>query len=164
MLIHWITSALLLLVVSRIVPGFIVRGFVPALIAALVMGLVNATLGLVLKILTFPLTIVTFGVFLLVINALMLLFTSHLGFGIQRAGIQSGILGSAFACHFATAVALAHSGPGRVVTPASRASLGTPTRANLGHQAERFRKTQSGTEWEPCPGILRSAQDDTLQF
>jgi putative membrane protein len=85
MLIHWIISALLLLVVSRIVPGFIVRGFVPALLAALVMGLVNATLGLVLKILTFPLTIVTFGVFLLVINAMMLLFTSHFvrGFSVQ---------------------------------------------------------------------------------
>jgi putative membrane protein len=85
MLIHWIISALLLLVVSNVVPGFIVRGFFPALLAALVMGLVNATLGLFLKILTFPLTILTFGVFLLVINALMLLFTSHFvpGFSVQ---------------------------------------------------------------------------------
>ena len=78
LLIHWITSALLLLVVSRLVPGFFVRGFFPALWAALVMGLVNATLGLLLKILTFPLTIVTFGLFLIVINALMLIFTSWL--------------------------------------------------------------------------------------
>jgi putative membrane protein len=85
LLIHWIVSALLLLVVSHVVPGFVVRGFFPALIAVLVMGLVNATLGLVLKILTFPLTIVTFGIFLLVINALMLWFSSHFvrGFAVQ---------------------------------------------------------------------------------
>jgi putative membrane protein len=85
LLIHWITSALLLLVVSRVVPGFVVRGFFPALWAALVMGLVNATLGLLLKILTFPLTILTFGLFLIVINALMLQFTSWLvpGFAVR---------------------------------------------------------------------------------
>lgn len=85
LLIHWITSALLLLVVSHVVPGFVVRGFFPALTAALVMGLVNATLGLLLKILTFPLTILSFGVFLIVINALMLLLTSFLvpGFTVQ---------------------------------------------------------------------------------
>lgn len=85
LLIHWIVSALLLLVVSQVVPGFIVLGFFPALVAAIVMGLVNATLGLLLKILTFPLTILSFGVFLIVINALMLLFTSHLvkGFIVQ---------------------------------------------------------------------------------
>ena len=94
MLIHWITSALLLLVVSHFVPGFIVRGFVPALVAALVMGLVNATLGLFLKILTLPLTIVTFGVFLLVINALMLLFTSHFVSGFSVQGFRPAFWGA----------------------------------------------------------------------
>jgi putative membrane protein len=94
MLIHWIVSALLLLVVSHIVPGFIVRGFLPALVAALVMGLVNATLGLFLKILTFPLTIVTFGVFLLVINALMLLLTSHVVRGFTVQGFRPAFWGA----------------------------------------------------------------------
>jgi len=65
-------SALCLLVVARLVPGFVVRSFGAAMIAAVVIGLVNATLGLLLKILTFPLTVVTLGLFLLVINALML--------------------------------------------------------------------------------------------
>ena len=76
LLVRWIISAVLLLVVSRVVPGFEVDGLRSAMIAALVIGLVNATLGVVLKIVTFPLTIVTLGVFLLIINALMLMFAS----------------------------------------------------------------------------------------
>jgi putative membrane protein len=74
--IHRVLSALCLLLVAHFVPGFIVKGFVTALIAAVVIGLVNATLGLILKIITFPLTIITFGVFWLLINALMLKFAS----------------------------------------------------------------------------------------
>jgi putative membrane protein len=71
-LINWILSALAVWVVSRLIPGFHVSGASAALIAALVIGLVNATLGLVLKVITFPLTILTLGIFWLVINALML--------------------------------------------------------------------------------------------
>lgn len=85
LLIRWIISAVLLLVVSQVVPGFHVDGLRAALIAAIVIGLVNATLGLFLKIVTFPLTILSFGIFLLVINALMLLFASSFvrGFSVQ---------------------------------------------------------------------------------
>ncbi len=72
LLAHWILSALSLLLVAKIVPGFAVSGLGTALIAAVVIGLVNSTLGLILKILTLPITVVTFGLFLLVINALML--------------------------------------------------------------------------------------------
>jgi putative membrane protein len=54
------------------VPGIHVAGLAAALIAALVIGFVNATLGLLLKIITFPLTILTLGIFWFVINALML--------------------------------------------------------------------------------------------
>ena len=70
--INWILSALALLIVARVIPGFVVSGFRTALIAALVIGLVNATLGLFLKIVTLPLTVLTLGIFWLVINALML--------------------------------------------------------------------------------------------
>ncbi|MGA3125229.1 MAG: phage holin family protein [Candidatus Korobacteraceae bacterium] len=77
LLVRWIISAVLLLVVSRLVPGFEVDGLRSALIAALVIGLVNATLGFFLKIVTFPLTLLSLGLFLLVINALMLMFASH---------------------------------------------------------------------------------------
>jgi putative membrane protein len=76
LLVRWILSAVLLLVVSRLVPGFEVDGLRSALIAALVIGLVNATLGLFLKIVTFPLTLLTLGLFMLIINALMLMFAS----------------------------------------------------------------------------------------
>jgi putative membrane protein len=72
MLLNWILSALALWIVSRLVPGFIVHGAAAALIAAVVIGFVNATLGMFLKIITFPLTIVTLGVFWLVINAVMI--------------------------------------------------------------------------------------------
>src|SRR5580698_7875457 len=73
LLIHWLLSAVTLLVIAHFLHGFEVRGLEPALIAALVIGLLNATLGLVLKIITFPITILTLGLFLLVINALMIL-------------------------------------------------------------------------------------------
>ena len=86
LLLHWILSALAMLLVAHYVPGFTVTGFVPALIAAAVYGLVNATLGLVLKVLTFPLSILTFGLFLLVINALMLQFAAALLPGIEVDG------------------------------------------------------------------------------
>lgn len=78
LLLNWLLSAVSLLIVSRLVPGFEVLGFTSALIAALVIGLVNATLGLFLKLITLPLTFLTLGIFWWVINALMLLFASNL--------------------------------------------------------------------------------------
>ena len=74
LLLQWVLSAIALLIVSRIVPGFHVQGFWPALIAALVIGLLNATVGCLLKIVTFPLSILTLGLFLLVINGMMILW------------------------------------------------------------------------------------------
>ena len=94
LLLHWILSAIALLIVSRLVPGFVVRGIEPALVAALIIGLLNATLGLLLKIITFPLTILTFGIFLLVINALMLLFASNLVPGFRVDGFRAAFVGA----------------------------------------------------------------------
>jgi putative membrane protein len=76
LLLHWVISALCLLLVSRFIPGFVVSGFGSALLAAVVIGLVNGTLGLLLKLLSLPLIIITFGLFWFVINALMLEFAS----------------------------------------------------------------------------------------
>lgn len=88
LLLHWILSALALLIVSRLVPGFYVHGLGPAMIASLVIGLLNATVGLFLKIITFPLSILTLGIFLLVINGLMILLASNVvrGFRVQGFG------------------------------------------------------------------------------
>jgi putative membrane protein len=76
MLIHWLLSALAIWIVARLVPGFSVSGPMAALIAAVVIGFVNATLGLFLKIITFPLTILTLGLFWLIINAAMIKLAS----------------------------------------------------------------------------------------
>lgn len=94
MLLNWVLTAVLLLVVSHFVPGFEVTGFKAALIAALVIGLINATVGVIVKILTFPLTIVTFGFFLLIINALMLMLASHFVSGFAIRGFWSALIGA----------------------------------------------------------------------
>ena len=93
LLVHWILSALCLLLVAHFVPGFFVRGFGTALIAAVVIGLVNGTIGMLLKILTFPLTIVTFGVFWLLINALMLKFAALFVPGFEVRGLWPAFWG-----------------------------------------------------------------------
>ena len=72
MLLHWVIAALAVWITSRVVPGFYVDGASAALIAAVIIGLVNATLGIFLKVITLPLTILTLGVFWFVINAIML--------------------------------------------------------------------------------------------
>jgi putative membrane protein len=94
LLVRWIISAVLLLVVSHVVPGFEVDGLVPALIAALVIGLVNATLGVFLKIITLPLTILSFGIFLIFINAVMLVFASHFVRGFAVHGFAPALWGA----------------------------------------------------------------------
>lgn len=93
-IVRWIISAVLLLVVAHVVPGFRVDGLRSALVAALVIGLVNATLGIFLKILTFPLSFLTLGLFLLVINALMLMFASHFVRGFVVDGFAPAFWGA----------------------------------------------------------------------
>lgn len=94
MLLHWLLSAVTLLLVAHFVPGFHVDGFVAALIAVIVIGLINATLGLILKLLTFPLTIFSFGLFLLVINAAMLMLASRFVPGFHVDGFGPAFIGA----------------------------------------------------------------------
>jgi putative membrane protein len=91
MLLHWAVMALAVWITSRVVPGFYVDGAGAALIAAVVIGLVNATIGLFLKIITFPLTMLTFGLFWFVINAIMLELASAF-----VPGFHIGTFGAAF--------------------------------------------------------------------
>src|SRR6266571_3257468 len=72
LIVNWVFSAVSLIIVAHVVRGFEISGFGAALIAAVVIGLVNASIGLFLKIVTFPLTLLTLGVFWFVINAVML--------------------------------------------------------------------------------------------
>lgn len=94
MLVHWLLSALSIWIVSRLVPGFTVSGPMAALIAALVIGFVNATLGLFLKIITFPLTLLTLGVFWLIINAVMIELASALVRGFHVATFAAAFWGA----------------------------------------------------------------------
>ena len=94
LLLNWLLSALGLLAVAHIVPGFVLSGFLAALLAAVVVGLVNSTLGLFLKIITFPLTVLTLGIFWIVINALMLELASWLVPGFTVNGFAPAFLGA----------------------------------------------------------------------
>ena len=92
--LHWILNALALLVVSHFVEGLHVNSIVSALIAVVVIGLFNATLGLFLKIITLPLGILTFGIFFLVINAVILWFSSKFVPGFAVTTFKAAFLGA----------------------------------------------------------------------
>jgi putative membrane protein len=94
LLLHWLMSAMALLITSRLVPGFEVRGLTAALFAALVIGLLNATIGLLLKIVTFPISILTFGLFLLVINGMMILVAANVVRGFHVYGFVPAFWGA----------------------------------------------------------------------
>src|SRR5580693_2245453 len=94
MLLHWLLNAVALLLVSRYVGGFVVDGWKSALIAVVVIGLFNATVGLLLKIITLPLGILTFGLFFLVINAVILKFASDFVPGFAVETFRAAFLGA----------------------------------------------------------------------
>lgn len=92
-LINWLISAVSLMAVALVIPGFEVTSFKAALVAALVIGLINVTIGLFLKVITFPLTLLTLGIFWLVINALMLELASSLVSGFIIQGFLPAFVG-----------------------------------------------------------------------
>jgi putative membrane protein len=92
--LNWVISALGLLVVARVIPGFQVEGFGTALIAALVLGLINATLGVVLLLLTLPLTIITFGLFHFVVMAFLIWLATAVVPGFHVSGFFPAFFGA----------------------------------------------------------------------
>jgi putative membrane protein len=94
LLLNWVLSAVAVWIVAQVVPGVHVNGVTAALIAALAIGFINATIGAVLKILTFPLTLVTLGLFWFVINALMLELASAVVPGFQVRGFFAAFVGA----------------------------------------------------------------------
>lgn len=94
LLIRWAASAIALYIVTQFVPGVSVSGFVSALIAALAVGLVNATLGGLLKLLTLPIGCLTLGISSLIINALMFWLASNLVDGFVVTGFIPALIGS----------------------------------------------------------------------
>jgi putative membrane protein len=93
-LLRWVLSALSLLVVGRLVPGFQVQGFGTALLAALVLGFLNATLGAVLAVLTFPLTLLTFGLFHFVVMAFIIWIVTAVVPGFHVTGFFPAFFGA----------------------------------------------------------------------
>lgn len=98
LLMRWILDAGALLIVAWLVPGFKVASLPSALIAVIVIGLLNVTLGLLLKLITLPLGILTLGLFFLVINALILKLAS---------GVVPGFYVNTFGAAFIGAIVLA---------------------------------------------------------
>jgi putative membrane protein len=94
MLVHWMLNAVALVIVSRYVSGFVVNDFVSALIAVVVIGLLNATFGLLLKVITLPLAVLSFGLFFLVINAVVLRFASGFIPGFRVETFKAAFLGA----------------------------------------------------------------------
>ena len=93
-LIHWILSAIALLIVANILPGIQVDGFSAALIAALVIGLVSATVGLFLKLILLPFILLSLGIVYFLINGLMLELASALVPGFRVSSILTAVFGS----------------------------------------------------------------------
>ena len=94
LLLKWILGALALLAVTYLVPGFRVVSLPSALVAVLVIGFLNMTLGLILKVVTFPFAILTLGLLFLVINALMLILASKISPGFQIASFGAAFVGA----------------------------------------------------------------------
>jgi putative membrane protein len=94
LILVWILNAVALLVVAYLLPGIAVASFGSALIAALVLGLLNMLVKPVLVLLTLPITIVTLGLFLLVLNALLFWFAGSVLKGFQVNGFWWAVAGA----------------------------------------------------------------------
>ena len=91
---RWIINAAALLLVAYLYPGVTVASFWAAMLAALVLGLVNALIRPLLVLLTLPVTVLTLGLFLFVINALMFWLAAEIVSGFRVTGFWAALIGS----------------------------------------------------------------------
>ena len=94
LILNWILSACALLAVAHLYAGVTVTSFTSALIAAAVLGLLNAVVRPILVLLTLPVTVITLGLFLFVINALMFWVAASLLAGFEFRGFVAALIGS----------------------------------------------------------------------
>ncbi len=94
LLMIWVLNALALIAVANFVPGIHVDGFTAALVAALLLGLVNALIRPMLLLLTLPVTLVTLGLFIFVINGTLFWFVGSVLRGFMVDSFWHGILGA----------------------------------------------------------------------
>lgn len=93
-IVRVLINAATIALAAAVVPGIRLDGASPALLAGLVLGLVNALVRPVLVVLTLPLTVVTLGLFLLVLNGICLALTAWLVPGFDLAGLVPAVLGA----------------------------------------------------------------------
>jgi len=94
LVVSWFVSALALWLVAQIVPGIKVRDFGAALVATIVIAIVNAVAGPVFRFFAWPLIFLTLGLFLLVVNAFLLKLASLFTPGFKVRGFWSALAGS----------------------------------------------------------------------
>uniref|UniRef100_C6E896 Phage holin family protein n=1 Tax=Geobacter sp. (strain M21) TaxID=443144 RepID=C6E896_GEOSM len=92
LLIKWLVNALAIGITAYLLPGVAVSGFFAALVAALVLGLVNVLIRPLLLLLTLPINILTLGLFTLVINALMVMLAAAIVPGFSVRGFWWALL------------------------------------------------------------------------
>jgi putative membrane protein len=92
--IVWLINAVALLAVTYLIPGVQVATFGAALVAALVLGLINAVVRPVLVLLTLPVTILTLGLFIFVLNGLLFWMVASWLEGFHVAGFWAGVFGA----------------------------------------------------------------------
>ncbi len=94
LLVVWILNAVALLAVAYVLPGIVIGSFWSAMLAAVVLGLLNTLVKPLLILLTLPITIVTMGLFLLVLNALVFWLAGSLFKGFQVEGFWWAVAGA----------------------------------------------------------------------
>ena len=106
LLLIWFLNALALLTVAYVLPGITVDGFRAALVAALILGLINTLLRPLLILLTLPVTMVTLGLFILVINGLLFWFAGSVLKGFEVNGFWVGVIGALLYSVFSSVLAM----------------------------------------------------------
>src|SRR5260370_31273432 len=93
-IVNWLLSAVALWLVAQIIPGIQIRSFGTALLATVVLGLVDITIGPILRFIAFPITFLTLGLFEWVLKAVLLKLASIFTPGFRVEGFLNALLGS----------------------------------------------------------------------
>jgi len=102
LLATWLVNAIVIIIAAQLLPGVHVAAFTTALLAALVLGVINAILKPILVLLTLPINLLTLGLFTFVINALLILLAAHIVTGFHVDNFWWALL-------FSLIVSLIHS-------------------------------------------------------
>jgi len=91
-IVQWLVNFLAIIVFAYVLPGIKIESFYVALVAAVILGLLNTLLKPIILVITLPINILTLGLFTLVINALMVMFAAMLVPGFMVASFWWALL------------------------------------------------------------------------